>query len=325
MPSPYDLITTGYAASSLAAGGAVPSAAQTAILPELVTAASVEIQKELHRVIPAADYDEILAPVPGRPDRGEPSTVRLSRYPVNGSPLVWGGRATAVTVLNTDTATNQVAYAGFDAAGDPELQVTYTGLTLTRIASGVTTVNDIPFAGLTVRGLTDAVNAAGGGWTATVASGTPAPGLFPASMLAGAREPKPGFPPGCDLSLFPALVPGASVDRAAGIVSFNEGPYWGPGNGTGYGDWGGEGGYDGGGSRCGQVRVTYNAGYAAVPAQFQSFAAEVVKAMLERLRTDTTLASETAKDYGYTARLVLSETALQTVLLALQKYKDFSL
>lgn len=329
MADPLDLIDLATASAMLAAGGVTMTAAKTTVLPSLITAASREIQAELHRVIPAQDYDEIITPTAGRPDRGEPPTFRLSRYPVNGSPLVYGGRTTALTVSNTDRMTNQLAYVGFDAAGEPEVRVTFSGATLTRVASGTPIVNDIPFAGLTVQGLADAVNALGGGWSVTANTGTPNPALFPASLLVGAREPKDALNAACVLGVFATVMP-VSVDRASGVATigtldagFGQGFGWGYGGGYNATDYDGD--CDTGYGTTNQVRCVYNAGYTTIPAAYQNFAAEVVKAMLERLATDTTLQSETAKDYTWAARAVLATTALSTILTSLNKYKDWTL
>ncbi len=339
MADPLDLITTGDCTARLAAGGFVLNLAQTAVLGPMVTAASREIQTELHRIIPAVDYDEILTPTRGRADRGEAPQVRLSHYPVNSSDTerIGFARTAALLVANTDPATNQFARVAFVTTGDPTLQLTYTGLKLQRRASGVTTPDEIdwpmtsPF--MTLDALATAIIAKGGGWTATVTGGsTPAFGLFATTELVGAREAKPAFGTGAALDVFAQDVPEYSIDRASGIVSLGTlggaggffGGTFGGFPGTSWGD-ADDDDLGGGASGYGQVRCTYNAGYATIPAEYQEFAAEVVKAMYERLKTDTSLKSETADGYTWVARDVLQGTALASILTGLQKYKDHRL
>src|SRR5207247_558530 len=59
-----------------------------------------------------------------------------------------------------------------------------TGLTLTRIASGVTTTNNLTFAGnVTLADLATAINALGNGWSATVTGDATDYGKWPSADL----------------------------------------------------------------------------------------------------------------------------------------------
>lgn len=329
MPDPLDLIDSTTCTNMLAAGNLTLATAQTAVLPTLITAASREIQKEINRIIPATNYDDVVNLTMGRPDRGEPATASLRQYPVNGSPLVWGNRTNALTIQNTDTVGNQVAHVAFTTVGDPEIQLTYTGLTLTRIASGVVTTNTITWATNppygTVQQVSDAVNAVGGGWSCTPALGTPSPGLYPSALLLGIREPKNAFSPGASLSIFSAPLTASSIDRETGILSVTAGMNWYPGGfafalSSGWPD-SDDPDYPNQGS---QVRVQWNAGYATIPAAFQVFVTETIRYLFMRLRYDGLFKSETILDYSYEIRQAMHALP-DAVWAAIMKYKNWKL
>jgi hypothetical protein len=322
-----DLITGTFALQALGAGGVSLSDYQQQILPVLITAASREIARFCARVFALTTYDEIVSIVGGRQERGEPATARLSGFPVASVSRCNTGRSTVLSIANTDRSTNQFATAAFATTGDVEyLDLVVTGLVLSRTAGGVTTPATLSYSDYaTVAALAAAINALGGGWSATVASGTPSPGLYAPAELVGAREPKNAFSPGVGLDVFTTPASGYDIDRPAGIMRC----YGDPGGWAGVlGDpsFGssadGFGGYGGGPARGdAQYRVTYQAGFAVIPESIQLVCAEVVQLMFGRLATDSALKSETADRYSWTARDAvanLSDGARQTLTL----YKD---
>lgn len=327
--SAVDLISAAYATSALAAGGVTLSTAQSAILPTLITAASREIIRHCGRQFGPVTYDEIVTPEGGRQDRGEPASVQLSYFPVQAVARVMTGRATVLTVSNVDAATNQMASVAFTVSGDVEYNdLAYTGLSLSRTASGVITATSLAFDGYaTVGALAAAINGLGSGWRASVASNsTPSPALFASADLVGVREPKNAFTPGAALDVFTQAASSYDIDRATGIlrcygldgIGWGAGGAWGPPFGApwdGLGDWGG------GAVGCTQYRVTYTAGFLTIPESLQQVCAELVKATLERLNTDSTLASETTGNYSWTARAVV-DTLPEWALQVLSYYKD---
>src|SRR3954462_7864874 len=107
--APYDLATATFVANALAAGGKTLSAAETAILGPLITAASKEMQRFMGRGIPLATYREGVTPEGGRPDGGEPASAKLSQFPVQAIASVRTGRTAALVVSNVDPATHQFA------------------------------------------------------------------------------------------------------------------------------------------------------------------------------------------------------------------------
>lgn len=327
-PSPIDLITSTYANQVLTAGGVTLTGPQAAILPNLITSASREIARYCNRLFPLTTYTEILTPEGGRQDRGEPASAKLSAFPVQSVTSVMCGRSGVLTIKNTDTATNQFAQVAFAVTGDVEyLDLAYTGLTLSRTASGVTAADTVTFAAnVTLAALATAINAIGGGWSATVQASY---GLYPSASLVGVREPKNALSNGARLDLFTQPASSYDVDRQAGILRCY-GNGWGSGLGGfggGYGDvWGdsldGVGGY-GGTLGWGQYQCTYTAGWSSIPEQLQLVCAEAVKIMFARLDGDPSLKSESADKYTWAAKdslANLSEDSMRTLMY----YKSWS-
>lgn len=320
-----DLCTTTYAAQVLAAGGVALNSAQSAILASLVTAASREIIRESNLRFDLATYNEILTPEEARWELRKPAAFKLSAIPVQNITRMATGRTTVLTILNTDQVTNQRATVAFAISGDVEWNdLEYTGLTLTRWASGTPVVSSLLFATYpTVNTLAVAINALGGGWTATVATGnTPDCGLFASTELVGAREPKNALVSGASLDIFTLVPLSYDVKRGSGIVLC----YIGNGFGWIGGGWGAEfgGPADGLGDwgfGWGQYRITYTAGHGTIPEPLALICAEVVRNMLIRLRMNPNLKSETTGKLSWTARDALANltTEMRTTL---HQYKN---
>lgn len=310
-PSPLDLITSQYATQVLAAGGVTLTGSQSAILPTLITAASREIIRYCSRQFALTTYVDILTPEGTRQDRGEPASAKLSAFPVQSVTSVLTNRSTVLTIRNTATTTNQFASVSFTMTGDVEyFDLTYTGITLSRTASGVATTTTLTFASyVTLGSLATAINALGNGWNATVQSGYT---LYPSASLVGAREPKNALSSGACLDLFTTPATSYDIDRASGIMRCYGGQA-GSGFGGFYGAFGdpafaamdGMGGY-GGAWGWGQYQLTYTAGWATIPEQLQQVCAEVVKGMYARLSIDPSLKSETLGKYTWAARDTIS-------------------
>jgi hypothetical protein len=327
-PSPIDLITGTYSTAALAAAGITLTAAQVAIQGTLITAASREFLRYCGRPFALQTFDEIVSPAGGREDRGEPASAKLSYFPVATVSRCNTGRSTVLTIVNTNMSTNQFATVAFVTSGDVEyLDLSYTGLVLTRVASGVTTTTPLPFASYaTIAALAAAINALGSGWVATVAGGTPSPGLYAPTELVGAREPKNAFSPGAALDVFTTPASSYSIDRRTGIASFYgdasgwagvlSDPSFGP-SADGFGCYGA-------GAAWGnaQYRVTYQAGFQTIPESIQQACAELVKLSYERLNVDGAIASESADGYSYAVRQALAVLPAEQ-LRVLDLYKDW--
>jgi hypothetical protein len=121
------------------------------LVQALVTAASDGVQKYCKRDFYVRSYDELYN------GSGNKQLI-LRQYPIQSVQSVRYRPVTVLKVINTFTSNQQA-----------RVQVTSTGLTLTRVASGVTTTNNLTFAGnATLQALATAINALGNGWTAQI-------------------------------------------------------------------------------------------------------------------------------------------------------------
>lgn len=308
MADPQDLATLSFVTTQLAAGGLTPTAAQAAALPALITAASGAINRLCRRLFAVNTYDDVKAPNCGQPDKGEPDWIELTSFPIVPGSITRcaTGRTAALTVSNTDPVTNARALVAFTVTGDPDICMTRTGLTLTRVASGVTSAATLTFATYpTVATLAAAINGLGNGWSAIV---TDPYASWSSVDLYGSLGPATaiGSPGGVQLDVFMCDLAGYDVSLARGSVYLPSsrnlrvpagGWFWptAPEDETLFG---------GAGNRS-SVRVTYQAGFSTIPYAIQEACAEAVKAALFRLKSDDALKSESAKDYSYTLRDVM--------------------
>jgi hypothetical protein len=161
--SSKDLITRARAYQNLQGVTGVDS-----LIDTLVTAVSDAVEKYCRRDFNSKSYDELYS---GDGDR----RLMLRQYPLQSVKSVRYRPVTVLKVINNDTVTNQQARA----------QVTSTGLTLTRVASGVTTTNNLTFAGnVTLQAMATAIIAVGSGWSAQVVGDTGGDyGLWPSADL----------------------------------------------------------------------------------------------------------------------------------------------
>jgi len=307
MANAQDLTTTGFVATVLSDYGDALSDAQQTAIPGLITAASYEICRMCHRWFAVNTYDDVKAPNRGQPDKGEPDWIELTGFPVVVGTMTRcaTGRTVALTVTNTDSATSR-ALVEFTATGDPDVCLTRTGLTLTRVASGVATTATLAFADYpTVAALSAAIVALGNGWTTQI---TDSFSTWASVDLYGPLGPMSArqTPGGCQFDVFGDDLYGYNLDLSRGSVYLPSsrslrtpagGWYWptAPEDETLFG---------GVGNRS-AVRVTYQAGFSTIPNNLQLACAEAVKASLARLATDDALQSESAKDYSYNVRSVL--------------------
>lgn len=309
-----DLITINLATAALAAGGTALTTAQSLYLPNAITAASRAVERFCQRIFTQAIYDEVRQPQAGQWDRNEPDTILLRYPPISLVSRVSSGRTTALTIANTDSITNQRATASLVWTGDPEVQATATSLSLTRVSSGAVSTISLAFSTYsTVQSLANAVNALGAGWSATVgtkmgnwptidSSGTFAELYAPAGTQ-GALTQASGL--GARFDVFSVDLQSWDYDSSNGVIFLSpQGGHIlsGPGAPQLFGVSDPlDGLVTGGGQWRAPVRVMYTGGYATIPLGIQQATAEVVKAMLERLSTDTTLTSESDGPYSYNA------------------------
>lgn len=297
-----DLITLARALYALPAD---ISTADQDTVPTLIAAASRACERWCNRSFTAADYDEVRTPSAAPQFTAQADMVQLRNFPLNSVARVAGGRTSAILIANTATSTNQRATAEITVTGNPESQLTATGLTLLRVASAVPYTSSLTFAAYpTLSSLAAAVNALGNGWTATVQANL---GAWPSSELVSPEGPLGCLSTGCSFDVFAADLQIIKPDREAGIVYFagySAGPAGSP-------YWGGELlGSDVDltyGTFRPQVRVRYNAGWSAIPDDVQLACANAVQVMFANQTSDPRFKSVSLGDKSFT----LGDTGMQ--------------
>lgn len=282
------------------------STADQATVPTLITAASRACERWCNRTFAATDYDVLRTPSPAPQFSAQADMVVLEQLPLNSVARVSGGRTAAILIANTATSTNQRATAQVAMTGDPEIQLTSTGLTLIRVASGTSYTTTLAWASYTtLTSLAAAINALGNGWTATVQSGM---GNWPTTELVSREGPLGCLGVGCYFDAFSSDLSVLDVDRRGGVVYFSS---YSPGPMGGGGFWGGDIlGSDADiqyGSFRPQVRVGYNAGYATIPDDVQLACANAVQVMFANQTSDPRFKSVSLGDKSFT----LGDTNLQ--------------
>jgi hypothetical protein len=158
-----DLITLDRAYLNLQGVTGVDNLIQT-----LVTAASDAIRKYCRRDFLVTSYDELY-------DGNGGCTLMLRQYPIQSVKSVRYRPVTVLKVINNDATTNQQA----------RVQVTSTGLVLTRTASGSFFTTTLTYASYaTLQAMANAINALGLSWSAQVVGNNPGDyGSWPSSDL----------------------------------------------------------------------------------------------------------------------------------------------
>jgi hypothetical protein len=231
--------------------------------------------------------------------------VALRQFPVNAVSRI---RSYPQTVLNItgSPSSMQQAWVSYTTTGDWYTNtLTYTGLVLNSVASGVLTATPFLFANYaTVGALATAVGNVNG-WTANT---TPIFGLYPSTDLAppgGLTSQGALDDDGAQLVAYTEDISECRVDNKTGFlwvgshrVSSAFGQRWGE-------DWLLLEDFDS--APIGRVQVTYDAGFSVVPSPVQLATAELVKALVERFRTDHMLLSEEIGGAGSRAYRIAAE------------------
>ena len=152
----------------------ITDSSQDTLLASLITAVSDAIQKYCRRDFISKAYDECYN---GMGDR----RLLLREYPIISIQSVRYRPVTVIKIINNNTTQNQQA----------RVTVTSTGLTLFRMASGVSSSDSsITYAGnATLNAIVTAVNVLGNGWSAQIVgdvgqgAGTGDYGLWPSADL----------------------------------------------------------------------------------------------------------------------------------------------
>lgn len=311
--SPPDLVTFAFASQLLASLGL--SQAQMEMVPTLVSVASDVVRKFCARLFSQGTYIETL---PVQLD----GTVRLSQCPIN-----WIQRVQAIPIealfVGNPLATLAWIYPTVSGAVSVYTPQTMTGLVLNWETGGTLQSQTIAFStGMTIGGLAAAINAVQNGWQANahaeyaqlpvaeIIDGIASKGAAPADEPIG----------GAAYHVYSINVPNARfVDddgQLTGVVYVGR---------IRTGDnlrWGPEAGYWESQDRMtGKARITYNAGFPSIPYEVQLATVELVKAQLDRLKTEMLLSSEHGGDYSYAINTAQAIAIPPNVRAALSKWR----
>ena len=286
MAAPPDLITAQDVIDSYNAAspeGAPLGQGQVNLLPRLVTRASRLVRRYLNRKITRATYDETYTIDPG-------GTLLTREYPINQLLAVRANLTAVLTIQNLDTTTNQDAWVSFNLTGDWYTGQSLTGITLTRYASGVEVDSSLSFATYpTIQALAAAINALGNGWSAQAISPYELWGTADILQVQGSF---PALGDTASLKIHTGRIKIDAYDAESGIINI-AGPAIEPVDSIRFGPF----------TQTSldnldmdpaflAYRVKYDAGYDTVPEDLQDSVIEVVKAMMERKSTDSTVVSE---------------------------------
>ncbi len=226
--------------------------------------------------------------------------VQLTQFPVTSISRVATYPQPALQIQNTDTTSNQRA----------TVAVTSTGLTLVRVASGVSTTNTLAFSGnATVGLLATAISALANGWTAQVQS--------PFTNWASADfRPVQGamtaMGNGATLELYTEDLP-TWVESSAGYTAYG----WRLDADTGIliGTF-----------PQGQqnIRIDYTAGFATIPADVQEACVAYVQDLYQSELLNNNVKSESLGPYSYTLNDAAKVAMSSRITGILDRYKDYS-
>lgn len=224
--------------------------------------------------------------------------IRLNQTYINQILAVQDTLETAITITNLSPSV-QVADVYFSTSGDVETGQIITGLLLSQAVSGISTRIPIAYTtNMTINALATAINLTSG-WQAVPETEL---GAWPVTELTGGLISQ-GAGIGTDgakLKVYSRYLTDTHFHpddgQKTGMIwvgrkSSGFGPRWGPypfmDDDVSTGD-------------AGLVKVTYDAGFNAIPSVVQHACVELVKALLIRLSVDPYLASESADAYSYT-------------------------
>ncbi len=301
-----DLIDLAYAQLALAIYPL--NAAQTAFLPSAITAASAAIRRYCgDRDFTQSTYVKDFAVIQGQ--------VRLDQFPVNQIIRAQSQPTNAITISNGSA---QTAQALFTYTGTSWLGQTATGITLNWTSNGVPSTASVPFtSNMVLNDLATLINAVGSGWSASVGGF----GNWAVTELIGGYIAKGATGGGAAFSVYANDLTSACYfqDNGQLVGMVNVGQQWSDGIGA---RWGPNFGYwSTPTSQSNVIHITYNSGFAVIPADLQEATVETVKAILVRLLLNPYMQEEHAGKYGYSQYLMLIRGLPQWVRDILSTYR----
>ncbi|MFO0966843.1 MAG: hypothetical protein U0793_14820 [Gemmataceae bacterium] len=264
-----DLLTRERALRNIA-GLTSPTAAEYLLIDSLIAAVSEAVERYCCRAFAVQAYDELY-------DGNDRPTLLLRNFPVVSVERIAYEPAPVLTVQNT-SASNQRA----------SIKVSADGVTLTRVASGVTTSDSVTFAGAaTLSALATAIAAVGNGWGASVASGYDSYASADLRATQGAFNARDAA---ADLRIHVRELSAFDVDETRGYLRRGApGCLSSPVFYGGHNFW----------------RVLYTAGFDVVPDAVQEACAEWVAALFWQSKRDPGLTQEAT--VGVTSHVVLQD------------------
>lgn len=259
----------------------IPSAINSdePFIATLISAASKAVQKFCRRDFTGTSYDEIYS------GRGEQRLI-LRQYPILSVESVRYNLVTVLEISNT-SASNQQA----------RVSITSTGLSLKRVASATTTIDTLTFAAnTTLTALATAINALGGGWSATVSV---AFASYPSADLKGLQGALNAMNVVAGLKLHADELSAYEIDAARGWLLRADNS----------GTWTDD-------DPCGLVwtlgehnfRIQYTAGYSTIPDDIQEAVAELIATWFAQRGQDLNLTTENisgARSYAASQTAIL--------------------
>lgn len=241
-----------------------PTAAEHLLIDSLLAACGQAIERHCNRVFSIQPYDELY----GGNDR---SILCLRNIPIVSVERV-AFDPTGVLQISNASQSNQRA----------SVQVTTAGVKLTRVASGVTTLNTLAFASYaTLSSLATAITALANGWSATVVPGYEDHASADLRATQGAFHAI-GEP--AELMLHVEALHDFEVDAERGYLMRRAGVFHG-----GIHHW----------------RIVYTAGFETIPEPVQEACAEWTAALFWQSKRDPNLTHESIP--GALSRSVLSD------------------
>jgi hypothetical protein len=260
-------------------------------LPRILTAATEAIRRYCHRNFTRATRTKEFRP-------SYEGVIRLDEIPVNQVTRVAIGRDNALRIIGPSSA--QIARVQFAFVGDYAAGIVNTGVTLASVANATTTTTTLNFATYaTLSALATAIQ--GAGWTCSV---TPGYSAWPCSELIGGDAAQGALTgDGAWLDVYSEDATLERLDPETGMITLRsrygstswDSPAWGPDRG----------GFSDARPFPSRAKVTYDAGFDAIPSPVVQATVEVVQAAFARLKSDNAIKSERAADYSYVYRDIM--------------------
>lgn len=267
------LCTISYATNNATLGALYAS--NPTLVTQLLASATTAIQRETKRTLFQGTYTEYVSGGNYPYDQ-----IFLKEFPVTAITRVATNPTPVLTVINSDSFTNQRA----------TVATTSSGITLTTVASGITTTTNLSGTSyVTLQSLATAITGTGSGWSATVLGPY---GLYPSADLRQLQGAYTALNGGANLELFLEEVTGAFTL----MDNYDNG--WGRNYGWRLDD---SAGILFGRFPRGQlnVRVDYTGGFATIPDDLQEACLQLVLDFYNAQNANQSLRSERVGPYAY--------------------------